>query len=147
MFVLKKNPTCWWPVKVKWPDEKNAGRDITYEFEIEVRLLDQSEIEAQEAGRQAVIEQFARDAAGIAVGEADPAASGTLARKLNDYATQTFVDTICNWRGMFQETETGTAEVPMTEDLLRLALERPRVRNAIQAAVNDAIHGGARSKN
>jgi hypothetical protein len=152
MFVLKKNPVTWWPVKVKWPDDKVAGREITWEFDIEVKLLDQAAIEAQEAGRQAIIDQFAREAAAMASGDLSTEANKGLAQRLNDYATGTFLDVVTNWRNVWQETEdekgkVTSVEVPFTNDLFLVALAQPRVRAGIQEAVTEAINGGARAKN
>jgi hypothetical protein len=148
MFTLKKKATCWWPVKVKWPDEKVTGRELTHEFEIELRLLDQAEIEKQEADRMAIIETAAREASEISGDDADAnaaAQSESLTKRLSDHSNQTYLDTITGWRNI-RDDETKD-EIPFSDEMLLLALAQPRVRAAIQIAVNEAIHGGARSKN
>jgi hypothetical protein len=130
MFILKDEVSVWWPVKVKQPDEKKAGRFVEFEFELEMRIMDRDEIEERGRKRVEILEA-----------EAAPA---DVLRRVNEFDDETFVDVITDWRGVLDEDKEPIA---FSRDILIKALKRPLIRKAIEKAYSDLCSGEVARKN
>ena len=130
MFILKKQITAWWPVKVAVPDDKTAGRFIEHKFEVEFTLLDRDQAKARDDARSLILD-----------GKGD---AKDIIEEVNDFDDQTYVDLISDWRGVLDEDK---AEVPFSRDMLVLALKQPLVRQAITKSYEEMASGEIRRKN
>lgn len=130
MFILKNEVKAWWPVKVKEPDPKCAGRFIEHKFDAEIRVLDRDQAKVRDDARNELLNGG---------GEAKD-----IIEALNAFDDETYVDLISDWRGIVDEDK---REVPFSRDTLMLALKQPHVRAGIARAYEEMATGEIRKKN
>jgi predicted house-cleaning noncanonical NTP pyrophosphatase (MazG superfamily) len=137
MFVLKDEIKAWWPVEVKEPDTKVAGRFITYKFEVEFRLIDRDEGKAHNDQRAAILKK----AEDLDLTEAE---RERILEELIAFDDDSYLEVISDWRGVIAEDK---SEVPFSSSVLMKALKRPHIRAAIDLAYAEFQGGEGRRKN
>lgn len=127
MFVLRKNLTCRWPVKVIEPHPENPGETQESEFTVDFLLLGRDQREENDRQRSALI-QALQDAT-------EPSAIEAAKDALKAYGDDRYAEVIKGWSGI--EDENGP--VSFSPENLKLVLGNDYVRRALDAAYYDAI--------
>lgn len=129
MFVMKKQTTVWWPVKVDVPVD-HLGRFVEHEFEAEFLIISADAAQAREDKRAEFLS---------ATGSA-----AQVMRDLNTYDFASWADLVLNWRGVQDEDR---EEIPFTTDMLIAAVKQPLTRAAFERAYAEILAGKPRRKN
>lgn len=127
MFKVKKNLTCWWPVKVKEPDPEKPGEILESEFEVEFAIPGRAERKRLSDEREALLKSL-RDAD-------EPEAAAAIGEQLEAFGEHRYREAILNWRGI--EGDAGVFEYSLAN--LELLLDSDYVRRALDAAYTEAV--------
>lgn len=130
MFVLKAETTAWWPVNVKVPDEKVAGRHVKFTFEAKFTLIDADQAQARNDARAELLTS------------GEPAEE--IMRRLNAFDFETWTTMVTDWRGV--KDEEGD-DVPFSDAVLISAVKQPHIRAAFERAYAEIAGGEAARKN
>ncbi len=127
MFVLRKNLTCLWPVKVVEPSPDDAGKTIESEFTIDFLIIDREQREANDKAREALLEELQK--------ETDTDALKVIRDKLSAFAAERYAEAIHGWSGI----EADGKPFEYSPAALQQLLANDYVRRAIDEAYNEAV--------
>lgn len=136
MFVLRKNLTCRWPVKVIEPHPEKPGETLESEFTIDFLIIDRDQQEANDRRREELLEKLQK--------ETDADAIKAVRDQINAFAAERYVEAIKGWSGI----EADGKPFGFSPIALEQLLDNDFVRRAIDAAYQEAITADkARVKN
>lgn len=128
MFVLRKNMTCRWPVKVIEPHPEKAGETTESEFTIELLIIDRDQREANDRERQRLLD--------VLQAAETPADIVSARDALRGFADERYREAIVGWSGI-EDDERKPFE--FSSEALSILLSNDYVRRAIDVAYNEAV--------
>lgn len=131
MFRLVKTLTAWWPVMVYEPDPASPGKFLSFEFEVELIILDRDEAKKNQQDRAALFAEYETESGEQRLAE--------LQDKLDALQERDFLKVVRNWRGVVDDDD---KPILFSEQMLIAALKRNHVREGIAAAYAEAIDTG-----